>query len=567
MRFILLISLILTTVINAKTQIIIGTFSKQSSAKSVKKELNNIINSDTKFKTFLEKNSIKTTTKKDDKYFLVTLEPFIDIVTQSAVLDRIKKTKFKDAYVLKLSTQTKKTMPEPKQEAKKIVEEKNIDNITVDTPDSVLIQDLNIKEVDIKDLPVVTDVPIKKEVQKNVTKTIIPAPQTQTAKINFVQKYMIEIISFLAILVLIIIYIFFIRNKQKKDSLEDMGERISNETSELEIEKDIEAFDTYDSLKEQTKEEEVYELPEESQPIELDEEILQTQEEAEEAEEAQKEDEKLRSSVEKKEVPAHGKIAKHDFKEFEGMRVMIAEDNLINQKVIKGLLSESGINLTIVDDGEEVIKHLEEDDAFCIILMDVHMPNMDGFEATRIIRANPKYSHITVVALSGDVASDDIANMRAAGMQENLEKPMKMDALYDILYAYGYYREDKINISSDKSETIYTSKELNIETGIEVCGDDEEFYKEILRDFLKTYEDSNIKIQEYLNNNDMESAQKILLDITGVTANIGANNIQNLLAGLKKDIKESDSSEYVESFKKYASHFDTLISEVKEYLS
>ncbi len=248
------------------------------------------------------------------------------------------------------------------------------------------------------------------------------------------------------------------------------------------------------------------------------------------------------------------------------MRVMIAEDNLINQKVIKGLLSESGIQLTIVDDGEEVIKHLEKDDAFCIILMDVNMPNMDGFEATKIIRANPKYSHITVIALSGDVAADDIANMRAAGMQENLEKPLKMDALYDILYGYGYHREDKIELET-YSQTGSTGVELDAQTGIEVCGGDEDFYKEILRDFIDSYEGSTKTIQDFLNNNERKAAQQILLDITGITANIGAINLQHTLQSLKQELKDPEGKEYIETFKKYAQQFEALEAEVKEYLS
>ena len=229
---------------------------------------------------------------------------------------------------------------------------------------------------------------------------------------------------------------------------------------------------------------------------------------------------------------------------------MIAEDNLINQKVIKGLLVDSGIKLTILNDGKEVLDYLENDDKFSMILMDVHMPNIDGYEATKSIRSNPKYSHITVVALSGDISSEDVLKMREAGMQESLEKPLNIDALYDVLYAYT-----EIN------------NELNIELGLEVCGGDAKFYKEILNDFLVDYKNSVKEIQDYLDDGELDIAQKLIFDVSSVTANIGAKNIQDTLKELKLSIKNSKDKEYLEVFKKFSKHYEELLKEVKKYLS
>ena len=138
----------------------------------------------------------------------------------------------------------------------------------------------------------------------------------------------------------------------------------------------------------------------------------------------------------KREIPPHGEISRENFKEFAGERVLVAEDNLINQKIIKGLLADTGIEVVLADDGQIALDILERDSNFLMVLMDVQMPRVDGFEATRQIRANPNYNHIVVVALSGDTAADNIEKMKVAGMSEQLEKPLKMTALYDILYAY-----------------------------------------------------------------------------------------------------------------------------------
>ena len=575
MKLILLISILFTTYLGAATQIVIGTFSKSSSAISVKDELNGVINKDVELKSFLDKNNIKSVTKQDGKFFIVTLEPILDKKTQTHLLSKIRSTQFKDAYILKLAQENVQTPQEtaPAKEKTKPIKEVKSEPAKEAKPEPV-------KDVKKQQIEEITPVVVKeKPAQEEIKKVEVP----QQVQENFVQKYMIEIIASILILVLVVAYMFVIKSRQKKPQ-DDMEEDIIIQDSvddyesyaeDTELENTVDEYEDVSSEQEEfiVKEDEFLSEQEETEAKEAEAEIEEDQEketeveeEVQTKEESTKEIDPLRSSIEKKSVPPHGKISKDNFKEFEGMRIMIAEDNLINQKVIKGLLSESGINITIVDDGEEAINHLKTDDAFCMILMDVNMPNMDGFEATRIIRSKPEYSHITVIALSGDVAADDIANMRASGMQENLEKPLKMDALYDILYAYGYHREDKIDI--DKNELKDSeSKELDTEAGIELCGGDEGFYKEILNDFLNSYEGSTKTIQDFLNNNERKAAQQILLDITGITANIGANNIQELINSLKQELKDPEGKEYINTFKKYAAHFEALENEVKEYLS
>ncbi|MDF1884341.1 response regulator, partial [Sulfurimonas sp. SAG-AH-194-C21] len=90
-----------------------------------------------------------------------------------------------------------------------------------------------------------------------------------------------------------------------------------------------------------------------------------------------------RHVITKRDVPSHGNIKKQNFSEFSGERIIVAEDNLINQKVLTGLLAGSGIEVLIANDGQEVLEILENDTDFLMILMDAHMPRLDGFEATR----------------------------------------------------------------------------------------------------------------------------------------------------------------------------------------
>ncbi|MDQ7044187.1 MAG: response regulator [Sulfurimonas sp.] len=269
--------------------------------------------------------------------------------------------------------------------------------------------------------------------------------------------------------------------------------------------------------------------------------------------------------IEKRDVPSHPKITKQNFTEFSGERILVAEDNLINQKVLTGLLAGSGIEVVIANDGQEALDILESDSDFLMVLMDAHMPRVDGFEATRAIRKEEKYNHILVVALSGDVAPDDIKKMREVGMAEQLEKPLRMEALYDIFYAYTG-KEKSANNDDNEFLEVPMTQELNGVAGLEVCGGDEEFYREILSEFVQTYENSTQELEELLQNKKLAKADKLLLDLIGITANIGAKSLNTIATDIKDALRDTQNRSYLTLTDKYKVHLENLIKDIKEYI-
>lgn len=267
-------------------------------------------------------------------------------------------------------------------------------------------------------------------------------------------------------------------------------------------------------------------------------------------------------TIQKRVVPEHGKIIKQNFSEFAGERILVAEDNHINQKVILGLLAESGIELVMVNDGQEALDILEHDTNFVMILMDAHMPRVDGFQATRTIRANPQYDHILVVALSGDTASDDIQKMKEAGMAEQLAKPLRMEALYKIIYAYTGKETD----TDEFMEAAVTTKSLDVHKGLETCGGDGDFYREILSEFIADYADSSVKLGELLRSHNLQAADAYLLDIIGVTANIGAHLLGEIASNMKLALSDTHEQSYFSLFDQYKVQLDRLMQDIREYL-
>lgn len=117
--------------------------------------------------------------------------------------------------------------------------------------------------------------------------------------------------------------------------------------------------------------------------------------------------------------------------------VLLVEDNKVNQLVVVALFKRLGITLHLANNGQEGIERVEELKPN-LVLMDIHMPVMDGLEATRQLRQNPAYRNLPIIAMSADAFEEQQAEARAAGMNDYTTKPIEFDKLIQLL---SYYLE------------------------------------------------------------------------------------------------------------------------------
>jgi signal transduction histidine kinase/DNA-binding response OmpR family regulator/HPt (histidine-containing phosphotransfer) domain-containing protein len=111
-----------------------------------------------------------------------------------------------------------------------------------------------------------------------------------------------------------------------------------------------------------------------------------------------------------------------------GARILLAEDNEMNQQVALELLGEAGLRVTLAVDGKQAVQLMRPD--FHAVLMDVQMPNMDGYEATRLIRQNPAFTGIPVIAMTANAMAQDRELAREAGMADHVAKPIDPAELF-----------------------------------------------------------------------------------------------------------------------------------------
>jgi CheY-like chemotaxis protein len=121
-------------------------------------------------------------------------------------------------------------------------------------------------------------------------------------------------------------------------------------------------------------------------------------------------------------------------KRLQGMRLLVVEDNKINQMVAHGLLTAEGADVTLADDGQlGVDAVLRTVPAFDVVLMDLQMPVMDGFEATRAIRQQLGMTALPIIAMTANAMASDRAACLAAGMNDHVGKPFELDQLVTLL--------------------------------------------------------------------------------------------------------------------------------------
>ncbi len=131
-------------------------------------------------------------------------------------------------------------------------------------------------------------------------------------------------------------------------------------------------------------------------------------------------------------------ITRHSLREVLRGRVLLAEDNRVNQAVAMGMLKKMGLQVDLAVNGLEAIEALTAR-PYDVVLMDLHMPELDGFEATRRIRAadSPvRDPNVPIVALTADAMADDREKCVAVGMNDHVAKPVKRDALEEVLQRF-----------------------------------------------------------------------------------------------------------------------------------
>jgi CheY-like chemotaxis protein/signal transduction histidine kinase/ligand-binding sensor domain-containing protein len=132
------------------------------------------------------------------------------------------------------------------------------------------------------------------------------------------------------------------------------------------------------------------------------------------------------------ELPSAHVITSEKYPSLRNIYVLLVEDNVINQEFMPEILGHEGIRVDIASNGEEAIAMIGQND-YSAVLMDCQMPVMDGFEATRLIRSDPRFAKLPIIAMTGNVMNEDREHCLASGMNDHIGKPVDWEEFFRIL--------------------------------------------------------------------------------------------------------------------------------------
>ncbi len=276
-----------------------------------------------------------------------------------------------------------------------------------------------------------------------------------------------------------------------------------------------------------------------------------------------------------KKIQTIPKITKNDLSVLRGSRILLAEDNVINQTVIFGLLEDTGIEVIIANDGKEALEQLKKHKDIEMVFMDINMPVMDGYKATTELRKERKYDHIPVIALTANAMQKDIERAKEVGMQEHLGKPIDVQALYTLLLTHIIAKTDgskvrrekeKENDTKDTLQYISKLKGLNTQEGIERVGGDALLYQNILFDFADIFRDSAAKFEILFQEGDREGVSHLAHNIKGTAGNIGADSLFKMMELFETAIgeQENDLDLLLHRYKEVFDHLLVTIDTFRE---
>jgi len=206
--------------------------------------------------------------------------------------------------------------------------------------------------------------------------------------------------------------------------------------------------------------------------------------------------------------------------------ILLAEDNLINQKLAVKVLEGRGHRVVLAENGQKAVEALQAE-SFDLVLMDVQMPEVDGIEATRMIRdqERQKGGHLPIVAMTAHAMKEDKERCLSAGMDEYLSKPIKAEELFAVIQRVVHEsREQKEAqaLAGSKVEKPGGRDIFDLSKALEVMGGDFEFFKEIAGIFLDSSRDSISMIRESIANGDAESLERSAHSLKGAVSSFGA---------------------------------------------
>jgi len=249
-------------------------------------------------------------------------------------------------------------------------------------------------------------------------------------------------------------------------------------------------------------------------------------------------------------APADGESASRvegQSRDLAGLRVLLAEDNEVNQQIAVELLESRGVAVEVASNGQEALDRLYAVapgyfDAAC---MDLQMPVLDGYQAVATIRADRRFDALPVIAMTAHAMIEERQRCLELGMQDHVTKPIDPEALYQALAKWCKSRESgdtpgagpASGYAAPVAEALPAVEGLDSASGLRRVAGNRALYLKLLRQFGETQQDTPRAIRAALASGDRAAAERLAHTVKGVSGNIGAGPVQEAAGDLEAAIR------------------------------
>ena len=245
--------------------------------------------------------------------------------------------------------------------------------------------------------------------------------------------------------------------------------------------------------------------------------------------------------------------AGHALRGVEGAKVLLVEDNQINRQVATGMLSKLGLFVDVATNGFEAVSRAFET-RYDAIFMDLQMPKMDGFQATKAIRALKQGGDTPIIAMTAAAMEKDKKACHDAGMDDFVPKPIDLKHLVATLKKWIPERHGKVlfnealkgdPVSSEQDTAPFHLEGMNLKMAALRMGNDWKALKKALISFSHTFSHAGKTLETLLNDPSPKDTSQLIHSIKGVSKQIGADELWNLCVKMEK---ENDPSQLLKPF-------------------
>jgi signal transduction histidine kinase/CheY-like chemotaxis protein len=240
-----------------------------------------------------------------------------------------------------------------------------------------------------------------------------------------------------------------------------------------------------------------------------------------------------------------------------GIRVLLVEDNEMNQQVATELLESAGATVTVANHGGEAVKILTEAGQatpFDVVFMDLQMPEMDGFTAAKLLRRDPRLKNLPIIAMTAHALAEERQRCLDAGMNDHVSKPIDPDALFSTLLRWAKPRPNQaveaqapIPARTTRAKTadeviLPEIAGINLADGLKRVAGNSRLYRDLLGKFVTKEGGAAARISTAIENGDVKLAERITHTVKGVAGNLGITEVQSAAQKLEKAIREGQDS-------------------------